>query len=71
MSAPTPQAADYRLARKLLLKFDHPMYLLPGNHDSADLMMDILHDGARLHVLRDDCTAVKDHVLLTPGQQSI
>ncbi len=60
-----PQAADYRLARKLLLKFDHPMYLLPGNHDSADLMVDILHDGARLHVLRDDCTAVKDHVLLT------
>lgn len=60
-----PQAADYHLARKLLLQFDHPVYLLPGNHDSADLMNSILQDGQRLHILRDDCAAVKGHVLLT------
>ena len=60
-----PQEADYRLARELLLKFGRRMYLLPGNHDSADLMMDILHDGDGLHVLRDDRAAVKGHVLLT------
>jgi len=60
-----PQEADYHLARKLLLKFDHPVYLLPGNHDSADLMCSILQDGQRLRVLRDDHTVVKGHHLLT------
>ena len=49
-----PHEADYHCARDLLLQLPAPVYLLPGNHDSADLMGTILHDGQRLHVLRDD-----------------
>ena len=60
-----PQTDDYRLARDLLCQFSQPVYFLPGNHDSADLMMDFLHDGQDFHVLRDDCTAVKGYCLLT------
>ena len=60
-----PQTADYHRARELLLQFGHPMYLLPGNHDSADLMSGILQDGKRLHVLGDDYAVVKGHCLLT------
>ena len=49
-----PQEDDYHCARDLLLKLPCPIYLLPGNHDSSEFMLEILHDGRRLHVLQDD-----------------
>ena len=48
-----PKEADYESARELLQQLPGPIYLLPGNHDSADLMEDMLHDGRKLNVLRD------------------
>lgn len=48
-----PQEADYHCARELLSQFRQPVYLLPGNHDSAEYMEAILHGEAKLHVLRD------------------
>lgn len=49
-----PLADNYHCARELLLQLPCPIYLLPGNHDSTEFMLEILHDGRRLHVLRDD-----------------
>ena len=60
-----PQETDYYCARELLLQFPQPLYLLPDNHDSAQLMEDILHDGARLQVLRDAHIQLGDCHLLT------
>lgn len=48
-----PQEADYHCARDLLSQLGPPVYLLPGNHDSAAYMEAILHDESKLHVLRD------------------
>ena len=59
-----PQAADYHQARRLLSAFEQPMYLLPGNHDSPQLMRDILDDGERRRVLRDECAVVNGVHLL-------
>ena len=59
-----PFADNYRCARDLLRQIEQPLYLLPGNHDSADLMFDILHDGEALTVLRDARVQVQDHHLL-------
>ncbi len=69
-----PHEADYRRARELLLRFPGPMYLLPGNHDSGDLMAAALHDGQNLHVLRDARSVVKGYHLIaldTAGQGDI
>ena len=60
-----PRAEDCRKARELLLQFPGPMYCLPGNHDSAELMIDLLHDGRRLHVLRDDHVEIAGYHLVT------
>ncbi len=60
-----PLAEHYRCARDLLLEFPAPMLLLPGNHDSADLMRAILHDGRRLRVLGDAHVQFGNHHLLT------
>ncbi len=49
-----PQADDVIRARDLLASLDAPMILLPGNHDSGDLLAAHLHDGEKRHVLRDD-----------------
>lgn len=48
-----PLADDYRCARDLLDDLLVPIILLPGNHDSGDLLAEHLHDGERRHVLRD------------------
>lgn len=69
-----PHEEDYRRARELLLQFPGPMYLLPGNHDSGDLMEATLHDGQMLHVLRDALLEVKGYQLValdTAGQGDI
>ena len=60
-----PIAADYHCARDLLRQFDAPMFLLPGNHDSAELMLEILHDGERLQVLGDARICIKGYTLVT------
>ena len=60
-----PKPADYRCARELLRQAPAPMYLLPGNHDSAAHMLDILHDGQRFYVLRDAQTQIGACRLIT------
>ncbi len=60
-----PHEADYRRARELLLQMPGPVYLLPGNHDSAELMKANLHDGRKLHVLRDAFIELGDYRLIT------
>ena len=60
-----PLTENYHCARELLSRFDSAIYMLPGNHDSADMMLDIMHDGETRHVLRDDLVALDDYCLLT------
>lgn len=60
-----PHEGDYHRARELLLQFPGPMYLLPGNHDSADLLEATLHDGRKLHVLGDDRVELSGYQLVT------
>ena len=60
-----PLAENYRAARQLLLRFPTPMYLLPGNHDSAEMMRDLLHDGRELHALGDERLELGDCQLVT------
>ena len=60
-----PHEADYHAARELLSQCRQPIYLLPGNHDSAEYMEAILHDGVNLHVLRDAHLEVKGYPLIT------
>lgn len=60
-----PFEDHYLCARDLLRRIEQPLYLLPGNHDSAELMADILHDGEAMTVVRDAHLQVGDHHLLT------
>lgn len=60
-----PLTENYRCALELFNRFDSAIYLLPGNHDSAGMMLDIMHDGERRHVLRDDLVALDGYCLLT------
>ena len=60
-----PLTENYLCARELLGRFDGPMYMLPGNHDSPQLMIDILHDGETRHVLRDDLVPLNGYHLLS------
>ncbi|MCY4145893.1 MAG: metallophosphoesterase [Chloroflexi bacterium] len=48
-----PLADDYHCARDLLDNLPAPIILMPGNHDSGDLLDAIMHDGTGRHVLRD------------------
>ena len=69
-----PHEEDYRRARELLLQLPGPMYLLPGNHDSGDLMEAALHDGRKLHVLRDARLQINGYLLValdTAGEEDI
>ncbi|MCY3831508.1 MAG: metallophosphoesterase [Chloroflexi bacterium] len=60
-----PIEQDYHCARELLSRLSKPVYLLPGNHDSAQLMADILHDGEGLQVLGDAQVQLGSGQLLT------
>lgn len=60
-----PHEDYYHCARELLLQFPAPLYLLPGNHDSARMMEDILPDGERLRLLRDAHLPLDDCHLIT------
>lgn len=59
-----PLAADYHCARDLLDDLPAPIILLPGNHDSGDLLAEALHDGSKRHVLRDAHLSLGDlHII--------
>lgn len=60
-----PAAENYQLARKFLDRLEQPLVLLPGNHDSARMLRDALHDGERRQVLGDDHIIVKGYHLIT------
>ena len=59
-----PAEADYHAAREWLLRFEAPVYVLPGNHDSADFMRQIVPEREKLHVLLDDRVRIKDAYLI-------
>ncbi len=60
-----PLEENYHAAREILLRFPMPMYCLPGNHDSFEMMRDFLHDGQELHALGDDRVEIGKHQLVT------
>ncbi len=60
-----PIADNYRSARELLGHFPGPMLLLAGNHDSVDLMRNLLHDGDQFHVLGASRWTRKGYDLVT------
>ena len=60
-----PLAENYHKARQLLLRLSQPVYCLPGNHDSTVMMLDLLHDGRALHVMRDDRVQIGEYQLVT------
>jgi len=57
-------ANDCRTARQMLCQLHRPIYMIPGNHDSADLMSSIIHNGETLHVLRNDMVSILDYQLI-------
>ena len=63
--AADPEPANYHQARELLKRLPGTVYCLPGNHDSPAMMLDLLHDGGRIHVLRDDRVAIGDYQLVS------
>jgi Icc protein len=60
-----PHEVDYYAARGIFAQFRQPVFLLPGNHDSAAHMEAILHDGQTLHVLRNARVEVCGFQLVT------
>ena len=63
--AADPETRNYHKARELLQRMPGTIYCLPGNHDSAAMMLDLLHDGQRIHVLRDDRVEFGGYQLLS------
>lgn len=60
-----PLLENYQLALDILRHLEQPLILLPGNHDSLDLMREVLSDGEKRRVMGDDYLAIKGHHLLT------
>lgn len=60
-----PHVVDYQTARDILSPMGIPIYMMPGNHDSLDLMCDFLHDNLNLHALGDAHIQIKDYHLIT------
>jgi len=60
-----PIEKDYHCARELLSRLAKPVYLLPGNHDSAQMMAEFLHDGEGMRVLGDAHLQLGNCQLLT------
>ena len=60
-----PHEADYHAARDWLLRFKAPVFVLPGNHDSAAFMRQIVPDGDKLRVLLDDRADINGAHLLS------
>ena len=66
-----PLAENYLCARELLRQFELPMYLLPGNHDSAELLKELVDDGEQMRVLRDDHLQLGGYDLVTVDSNGI
>ena len=60
-----PYEADYHVAREWLLRFKAPVFVLPGNHDSAEFMRRIVPDGDKLRALLDDRAVINGIHLVT------
>jgi len=60
-----PLPENYRLALEILRPLEQPLIMLPGNHDSLELMREILSDGERRRVMGDDHIAIRGYHLLT------
>ncbi|MCY4018921.1 MAG: metallophosphoesterase [Chloroflexi bacterium] len=60
-----PLRENYRLALEILGRLEQPLIFLPGNHDSLELMRDILSEGERRRVMGDGHIAIKGYHLLT------
>ncbi|MCY4072729.1 MAG: metallophosphoesterase [Chloroflexi bacterium] len=60
-----PLPENYRLALEILRRLEQPLILLPGNHDSLDLMREVLPDGERRRVVGDDHITIMGYHLLT------
>ena len=59
-----PLTANYQRALEILRHLRQPLVLLPGNHDSLELMREILADGQQRRVLGDDHIVIKGYHLL-------
>jgi len=66
-----PLESDYRMAKRLFENFRRPIYMVAGNHDSVEIMRDILHDGQQVHVLCDEHVALNGHYLITVDTNGI
>lgn len=60
-----PLPENYQRALAILRDLQQPLILLPGNHDSIELMREILSDGDSRRVMGDDQLAIKGYHLLT------
>lgn len=60
---PLPQ--HYQRALEILRPLRQPLVLLPGNHDSLEMMRAVLSDGDNRRVLSDDHIVIKGYHLLT------
>jgi len=60
-----PLPENYRLALEILRRLEQPLILLPGNHDSLDLMREILSEGGRRRVMGDGHITIKGYHLLS------
>ena len=60
-----PEAENYHLAREALDRLQQSLYLLPGNHDSAQMTRELLADGDRRQVLGDDHRIVNGYHMIT------
>ncbi len=60
-----PQTENYRCALDILRQLQPRLIMLPGNHDSLDLMREILSDGERSLVMGDDQISVEGYHLLS------
>ena len=60
-----PPEENYHLALDYLRSLEQPLFMLPGNHDSADMMREVLSDGDQRRVLGDECVTIKGYHLLT------
>lgn len=60
-----PLPENNQRALEILRRLEQPLILLPGNHDSLELMREVLSDGERRRVMGDEHIAIKGYHLLT------
>lgn len=60
-----PLRENYQRALEILRRLEQPLILLPGNHDSLELMREVLSEGESRRVLGDAHVVIKGYHLLT------